>query len=225
MNLIIGIDDAGRGPVIGSMFLGGVLVTPEQEAFLREQNVKDSKLLIHPARVRLSKVIRENSIAYAVVEATAGEIDESVEGNNLNTLEARKMAEVIDFLSVKAKKEKISVVVDCPSTNITAWTQKLVSFVKHPENVSVKCEHKADVNHVAVSAASILAKVAREENVAKIKKDLKIDFGSGYPADPVTKEFLIKHGREVEGKGIIRKTWSTWKNIVGNPREKQKKLF
>ena len=224
MKLHIGIDDAGRGPVIGNMFLGGVLITSEQGAFLKEQNVKDSKLLSHPTRIRLSKIIKENSMAHKVVSATPEEIDSAVETNNLNSLEARKMAEVIDFLKEEAKgKEKIEVVVDCPSINIPAWTEKLVGFIKNSDNLIIKCEHKADVNHVSVSAASILAKVAREENVEKIRKDIKTDFGSGYPADPKTKEFLIKYGEKFSSSGIIRKSWGTWKAIVA--KEKQKKLF
>ncbi|MBU2522704.1 MAG: ribonuclease HII [Nanoarchaeota archaeon] len=224
MNLLLGVDDAGRGPVIGNMFLGGVLIDSEQEAFLKEQNVKDSKLLSHPTRVRLSKIIEKNSIAHKVVSATPEEIDHYVETNSLNTLEAMKMAEVIDFLKKKAGgKNKIEVVVDCPSINISAWTEKLVGFVKNTEGLSIKCEHKADANHISVSAASILAKVAREGNVEDIRKKIKINFGSGYPADPKVKEFLIKHGRKFENSGIIRKSWGTWKAIV--EKNGQKKLF
>jgi ribonuclease HII len=201
------------------------LITSEQGAFLKEQNVKDSKLLSHPTRIRLSKIIKENSMAHKVVSASPEEIDGAVETNNLNALEAKKMAEVIDFLheGAKDKKEKIEVVVDCPSINIPAWTEKLVGFIKNSDNLIIKCEHKADVNHVSVSAASILAKVAREDNVAEIRKDIKTDFGSGYPADPRTKEFLMKYGEKFSSSGIIRKSWGTWKAIAG--KEKQKKLF
>lgn len=227
MKLHIGIDDAGRGPVIGNMFLGGVLINDEQEGILKENKVKDSKLLSHPTRVRLAKIIKENSLAWKVVSATPEEIDKSVETNSLNTLEAIKMAEVITSLMKKAGKEKTEIVVDCPSINIESWTEKLGSFLELPDNVSLKCEHKADVNHISVSAASILAKVEREENVEEIRKKIKVDFGSGYPADPKTKEFLIKHGKEFENSGIIRKSWSTWKSLYGSEtsKQKQKKLF
>ncbi len=74
------------------------------------------------------------------------------------------------------------------------------------------CEHKADVNHLSVSAASILAKVTREEEVEKLKKQYG-DFGSGYPADPKVKEFLKTKGQELKHAGIFRKTWSTWKEL------------
>ena len=224
-DLIIGIDDAGRGPVIGSMFLAGVLVTREQEIFLKGQNVKDSKLLLHPARIRLSRLIEENSIAHKVVEASPEEIDSAVKTSSLNILEARKMAEVIDFLKEEAGSEndKINVIVDCPSVNIPAWTETLASFVKNIKNTCIKCEHKADVNHISVSAASILAKVAREENVEKIKKEIGIDFGSGYPADPKTKAFLDKHWEKFENSGLIRKSWETWNTLM--KKKGQKQLF
>jgi len=218
----LGIDDAGRGPVIGSMFLAGVLATEEQEKLLKSQGAKDSKMLLHTTRIKLAEIIRENSLAHFVIESIPEEIDSFVEsGTNLNTLEAKKAADIIN--KINNKKDKITVVVDCPSTNTKAWREKMITFIEHPENLDIKCEHKADVNHVSVSAASILAKVAREENVAQLKKDLKVDFGSGYPADPITKEFLVERGAKYLKYKIIRETWQTWKDI--GKKAGQNKLF
>lgn len=208
--LTLGIDDAGRGPLIGPMILGGVLATGEQERKLKKENIRDSKDILQGERVRLSKMIKENVEAFKIVKTFPDEIDSS---GNLNTLEAKKMAGVVNALNVgKFRKEKIKVVVDCPSTNVSAWRSKLLSFIEHDENLTVVCEHKADVNHVSVSAASILAKVVREEEVAKIQKKYGA-IGSGYPADPTTKEFLKKHGKEFRDSGIFRKSWNTWKKM------------
>ena len=218
---IIGVDDAGRGPVIGSMFLAGVLVNRAQESFLKKEGVKDSKLLSHHQRIRLSKLIKENSISRHVVKATPEEIDSFVASGLLNTLEAQKMAEVINMLN--NKEDAIQVIVDCPSTNIVAWTNKLIGFITHPDNLRIRCEHKADLNYPAVSAASILAKVAREEEVEKLKKDLKIEFGSGYPADPETQKFLKERGHRYLKHHIIRETWQTWQDLKA--RAEQSKLF
>lgn len=218
--LIIGIDDAGRGPLIGPMILAGVLLTREQENILRESGVKDSKQLLHPARVRLAETIKGNSINSHVVKSYPDEIDMAVESKtNLNTLEAKKAAEIINVLN--GGKEKINVVIDCPSVNTKAWRAVLLRFIANPDNLDIKCEHKADVNHPSVSAASILAKVAREEEVEKIKKQYEKygNIGSGYPSDPVTKTFLKKHGKELENSGIFRKSWATWKTMF----EKSKK--
>lgn len=212
--LLLGIDDAGRGPLIGPMILSGVLIKKEAETRLRKIGAKDSKLLSHSERIRISKLIKNLIIAGKIVQASPAEIDEAVlSGKNLNTLEAKKMAEVINELN--DGKKPIKVIVDCPSVNIKKWQEKLVSFIENPKNLTILCEHKADFNHPVVSAASILAKVAREEEVSKIKKEFAKygDIGSGYPADPITQEFLKKHGKSLKDSGIFRKSWATWKEM------------
>lgn len=232
--LILGIDDAGRGPLIGPMVLAGVLMTKEQESKVKSLGATDSKLLSHPRRVSLSKQIVSNSISHYVVESSADEIDSSITfGTNLNTLEAKEAAEIINSLnSTNLHNEKITVIVDCPSVNTLAWKNTMMSFVNYKNNLDVKCEHKADFKYPVVSAASILAKVRREEAVSEIKKKYG-DIGSGYPSDPATKEFLRSHGKELKDSGIFRKTWATWRNMfpelaLSNPlnsSSKQKKLF
>jgi len=208
--LVLGIDDAGRGPLIGPMILAGVLWNGEIERKLLNEGIKDSKMLEHRERIRLSGLIKGKAISYKIVRAMPHEIDET---ENLNTLEAMKMAEVINGLNIgKVKDEKIKVIVDCPSVNTKSWSETLKSFVQHKDNLDILCEHKADVNHVSVGAASILAKVQREEEVSKIKKEYG-EIGSGYPSDPMTKEFLAKRGKELKDSGIFRKSWSTWKKM------------
>jgi ribonuclease HII len=75
--------------------------------------------------------------------------------------------------------------------------------------------HQADAIYPVVSAASIIAKVRRDELIEELKKELGIDFGSGYPSDPKTKEFLIKWGKKHSGKfpEIVRQSWQTVENI------------
>jgi ribonuclease HII len=91
--------------------------------------------------------------------------------------------------------------------------------------MNFKVEHKCDLNHVECSAASVLAKVTRDEEVEKIKKWIKEDIGSGYPADPVTKEFLKNHIEEYRHLKIFRESWQTVKNHDNNKKIKQKTLF
>jgi len=216
----MGIDDAGRGPLIGPMFLAGVLMTKDQEKSLKSAGITDSKLLTHPTRIKLSRVIKEKSISNFVVMSTPQEIDSSIKkGTNLNTLEAQKTAAIINELNIK--KENIKVIVDCPSVNIKAWTNTLMGYIDYLDNLEISCEHKADFNHACAGAASILAKVAREEEVEKLNKKYG-DFGSGYPSDPKTKDFLRKRGQELSNSGIFRKTWATWKEIY--PEKEQMTL-
>ncbi len=218
---LIGIDDAGRGPLIGPMILAGVLIKKEEEKELKKLGAKDSKLLTHPERIKLGEVIKKRVIKSHIVKASPQEIDEYVlGGKNLNTLEAEKMAEVINTLN-DGKKE-IKVIVDCPSINIKKWRNTLLTFIKNKSNLTVVCEHKADFNHPVVSAASILAKVEREIEVGKLKKEYG-NMGSGYPSDPFTKTFLREQGLRLKDSGIFRKSWATWKEMFPQSEEKEKK--
>ncbi len=224
---LIGIDDAGRGPIIGPMFLAGVLINQEDEKVLKDLGARDSKLIQHRERIKLAVEIKSRVISFNIQESSPKEIDLAVETINLNTLEAKKAAEIINALNTK--KEKIKVIVDCPSVNTETWKKTMIKFITYPENLEIHCEHKADFNHPVVSAASILAKVAREEAVEIIKSQYG-NIGSGYPSDPYTKEFLEKHKNELRNSDIIRKSWATWKNLIGEPIVKkkvtsQKKLF
>ena len=218
--LTLGIDDAGRGPLIGPMILSGVLLNDKQEKELKKSKIADSKTLYHNTRISLSKLIKENSISFKTIKTPATEIDSSLaSGTNLNTLEANKTGEY--QMPTTTKKDRIKVIIDCPSVNINAWKNTLMKFVTNSSNLTVICEHKADINHLSVSAASIIAKVAREDEVSELKKQYG-DFGSGYPSDPKTKEFLKKHGLSMENSGIFRKSWSTWKKLF--PDKKQATL-
>jgi ribonuclease HII len=219
--LIIGIDDAGRGPIIGPMILAGVLIDNSSEGYLKEIGAKDSKIVAHPKRVELSKLIKKACLGYEVALSSPDLIDNSINsGTNLNHLEAIKTAEIINKLN--NNKEKIKVIVDCPSVNTLAWKNTLIDYVKHKENLEIHCEHKADANYPVVSAASIIAKVVREEEVEKIAKKYG-EIGSGYPSDPKTKKFLKERGLEFKDEGIFRKTWETWKKLY--PVNSQSTLF
>ncbi len=221
---IIGVDDAGRGPLIGPMVLAGVLIKTADQDFLKESGVKDSKMLTQEKRLALDELIKSKSLGYKAVLVPPIEIDDAVlSGRNLNNLEAIKCAEVIDSLNTEDMHDKeIKVIVDCPSPNTKAWQAVLISHIKYSKNLKIKCEHKADANHPCVSAASVLAKLAREEAVAEIKSQYG-NIGSGYLTDPVTQAFIKEKSAELENSGIFRKSWSTWTNLVAE--KQQKKLF
>ena len=221
MTLTIGIDDAGRGPLIGPMFLAGVLLDENSLQALKKYNIKESKQLLQNSRIQLSKVIEQISLSYKVVSSSPEEIDKAVNSKmNLNTLEAIKMAEIINFLN--DKKQKTKVIVDCPSINTSKFKSLLISYIENPENLSIKCEHKADENYIEVASASILAKVAREEAVSKLKSQYG-EIGSGYPSDPYTKNFLESKGKQLRNSGIFRKSWSTWTKLFPEDKVDKKK--
>jgi ribonuclease HII len=220
--LILGVDDAGRGPVIGPMILAGCLIDDKVEKELKRLGVKDSKQLTQKRREFLEEKIKELAESFEIAIAYPEEIDSTNKaGVNLNALEAMKMAEVIN--KINKGQGKIKVVVDCPSTGIEKWKDFLKTKIDNLSNLDVVCEHKADVNHVAVSAASILAKCTREIEMTKLKERYGKEIGSGYCSDPLTKTFLKEHRENYEDKGIFRKSWSTWKDACAV--EQQKKLF
>jgi ribonuclease HII len=209
-DLILGIDDAGRGPVIGPMILAGCLLTPEAEKELKKLGVKDSKELSPGKREFLVEKIKERIETFEIVLSTAEEIDENLtRGNNLNNLEAEKTAEIINKINKGYKK--IKVIVDCPSVSIEKWKDLLKTKINNLSNLEISCEHKADRNHVSVSAASILAKSTREKEMDKLREKYGREIGSGYTSDPATITFLEKNAYKHKDSGIFRKTWETWK--------------
>jgi ribonuclease HII len=92
---LIGIDDAGRGPVLGSMFLAGVLIEEEKQEELRQLGAKDSKLLSPATRRKLARKIK-HTYKYYVEKSSPKEIDDC---DNLNNLEAIKSAMIINRIS------------------------------------------------------------------------------------------------------------------------------
>lgn len=213
--LILGIDDAGRGPVIGPMVLAGCLVDEETQREFKKLGVKDSKQLTPKRRAFLADVIREKVENFEVVVVYPDEIESNnTNGTKLNEVEAIACANIIN--KINKGYDKIRVIVDCPSTSINKWKDFLKTKVENLSNLQVVCEHKADVNHISVSAASIIAKDVREKEMAILKEKYGHEIGSGYASDPNTMRFLEKHATKFKDEGLFRKTWITWKNAAAN---------
>lgn len=215
---LLGIDDAGRGPVIGPMILAGVIIDEEDEHKIKTLNAKDSKLLSPLQRRKIAESLKP-TFTHFIAKSFPKQIDDS---SNLNYLEAIKTAQIINHLT-KNLKEKTKAIVDCPSVNIESWSNDVKGLLENPKNIILKCEHKADRDYPIVGAASILAKEQREEEIFKLKQKYKIDFGSGYPADPKTKRFLEKNFDKKEYAPIIRFSWNTIKKL--QKFSNQEKLF
>lgn len=207
----LGIDDAGRGPVIGPMVLAGCLVDEKTEKEFKKIGIKDSKNLTPKRREFLAEKIRKQAETFEIVIISAMKIDQSnYDGIKLNEVEAIACASIIN--KINKGLNKIKVIVDCPSVSLVKWKDFLKTHIKNLSNLEISCEHKADQNHIAVSAASILAKSTREKEMDKLKKVYGTEIGSGYCSDPSTKKFLEKYALKHKDMGIFRKTWITWKN-------------
>ena len=209
--LILGIDDAGRGPVIGPMILAGVLIDEKVRKYFRRIGVTDSKKLTKKRREFFEEKILEKAETFEIVMKYPDEIDgHNGDGIKLNEVEAMQAAEIIN--KINKGFDKIKIIVDCPSVSLVKWADYLKTHVKNLSNLEIVCEHKADENHVVVSAASILAKCMREKEMDKLREEYGTEIGSGYTSDPLTKKFLEKYAIKYKDKGIFRKTWITWKN-------------
>lgn len=213
MVLICGIDEAGRGPVIGPMVIAGVLIEAPDEQKLINLGVKDSKLLTPKQREAMFEDIKNIAKKHKIVVILPPEIDAALQSDelNLNWLEAQKTVEIINQL------EPHKVFIDCPSTNIYAYKEYLMKRILN-KHIDVVAEHKADVSYPVVSAASILAKVTRDREIERIKAQIGADFGSGYPSDPKTQEFMQKNFNKYD---IFRKTWASYKDAFKGKQQRK----
>jgi len=207
---VCGVDDAGRGPVIGPLVVAGIRIEEEKLDRLRSLGVKDSKKLSPEARLKLSIEIPEIVDEYHIVELEAAHLDRVVNHSpkfqRLNLLEARAMAEVIEKLKPHL------VYVDASDTRPERFKNNIL------ENLSFKpkviSEHHADEKYPSVSAASILAKVRRDSRIEELRKEYG-EIGSGYAHDPITVRFLSEYYlMNQDFPPIVRRSWKTLRNIV-----------
>ena len=207
---VCGVDDAGRGPVIGPLVVAGIAVEERKIDGLRMLGVKDSKMLLATARTRMSKEIPGLVDDYHVVEIAVADLDRIVNRapkfQRLNLLEAKAMAEVIE------KMKPDVAYVDSSDTKTERFKNNILDCLSFaPRIVS---EHKADINYPVVSAASIIAKVHRDSRIDEIKQEYG-EVGSGYAHDPVTCRFLRDYYREHgDFPPIVRRSWKTLRTIV-----------
>lgn len=209
MAKVVGIDEAGRGPVIGSMFIGGFMVDEEDLDKVENLGVKDSKKLSDKKRESLAEKLREMGEPF-LKEITASEIDDLREVMTLNEIEIQGFTDVIE------RSDADKIIVDLPEPDGDRFIRKMKKELPAKfENRDFTAEHEADDNFPIVSAASIIAKSARENHVDELKQKYGYDFKSGYPHDSPTIEFLEKY---VEEKGELpketRRSWSTAERIL-----------
>ncbi len=224
MYKVIGIDEAGKGPVIGSMFIGFAIINLEgglkelnsfQDMLKKEVGVRDSKMLTPKRRNEIYQKLKEMfDIKY--VQLTPALIDTNFfRGGKLNQLEIDGIVQILN-----AEKPNL-VIIDA----LTAMPEKFANDIKKHLTFETKIisENKADVKYPIVGAASIVAKELREQELAQIRQNIKLDCGSGYPADPKTKKFLEENWNSQEFDFIFRKSWKTYQNLAG--KSKNKSLF
>lgn len=204
--LVCGVDEAGRGSIIGPLVVAGISVKESKIAQLYEMGVKDSKALTPNARAWLFGEIMEIADSVCIRKVDPVEVDLSVSLNGLNRLEAKVMASVIN--NIRADE----VYVDCCDINPERYRDYIGQYL----NCSPKVHsmHHADAINVVVSAASIVAKITRDQEVQQIRNRYP-SIGSGYPADDRTMRFIrrwvAKNGVAPE---FARKSWKPLKLML-----------
>lgn len=215
-----GVDEAGRGAVIGPMVVAGVSFREKEMRELERIGVRDSKELSKKKRARkYGQIVGiAKSICICIVQTT--EIDNHVSYNRLNHLEALAMAQVIDNINADR------IFVDCCDVNQEKFKANILSNLKRRVRVrkgklDIFSFHHADSLHLAVSAASIVAKVIREEQLGNIKR-IHQGIGSGYPSDKKTAGFIKSWIDEVGvPPPFVRNSWSPVKKLLRERQQRQ----
>jgi ribonuclease HII len=200
--LLMGVDEAGKGPVIGSMFVAGLVIDEEALFYLAALGVRDSKQLHALRREQLCDKILELAKDYHILEVSPRMIDELRQVMTMNEVMVRSHAHVVRCLHADRA------FLDAADVDEARFAERV--RMESSTKMDLIAEHKADRKHLVVSAASILAKVKRDESIKNLERINNCTMGSGYPNDPKTIEFLQGWLRE---KGnlppFVRSTWAT----------------
>jgi len=201
---ICGIDDAGRGSMLGPLVIAGISIDKKKIRKLSGLGVKDSKKLTPKRREELYKKIISVVDSYYVSRISPKSIDTSVAKHGLNHLEAKYLAKVVTKL-----KPDTSYVDSC-DVNPTRFGKEISRLSK---NKKIKSYHHADSRFIVVSAASILAKVTRDKAIAHLRK--YHDLGSGYPSDSKTIKFVTQYYKTQKTiPKFVRKSWKPTQKII-----------
>lgn len=198
-----GVDEAGRGPVLGSMFVACVRADPTT----LPDGIDDSKRLTPPRRESLAAALNaDDRISVAVEAVTADEIDDPE--TDLNALTIDAAARAIDRVAANG----LSGVVDACDTDVARFGRRVAAATS--TEASIEARHRADEQYTLVGAASVVAKVARDAHI----DDLAAEYGplgSGYPGDPNTRKFLREY---VDEHGVLppfaRASWKTSRDVL-----------
>lgn len=206
----LGLDEAGRGPVLGPMVVAGIVIPEKKEKIIERMGVKDSKRVTPKRRAVLYRKLTK-MFEYETVEISAKDIDIlRAKGVNLNQIEKLAM------MRIMAKLKADRIIIDSLDIKEGRLEDEMQNFVG--EGCEVIAEHKADDKYLVVGAASIIAKTRRDEIIGQINKEYikstgdKNGIGSGYPSDPTTKNFL-KNYKYDEMPDFVRRSWGTVQRI------------
>lgn len=202
---VAGVDEAGRGCAIGPLVIAAVLFEKESIPLLKELGVKDSKKLSPKKREKLSIEIKKHALDYRIFEIPPKVIDKVVFRSQplrrLNYLETMIMAKLIRELKPDIAH------MDTPDVDNQRCAEQVKSVIRY--SVEVICEPRADAKYTSVGAASILAKVTRDQRIKELQ-EIHGDFNSGYASDRKTQDFIEEYfSNNKECPDFMRASWAT----------------
>ena len=237
--MLVGIDEAGRGPVLGPLVIGICCIPEEKESLLVEAGVKDSKDLT-PARRReieawFNQGKEEHGWYGTTVTLPAETIDLALQGKGLNWLEVDGFRQALETLP---SKENVQIFADACDVNAQRFTQRILADLPQwpwPES-RMTSEHKADTRYPVVAMASILAKEERDRSITAMATRVGFNVGSGYPSDPNTKaalgDLILQSAIDEDvrwGWATVERFWSVHRQgdvpMRGQQRTVQQRLF
>ncbi len=212
--LTLGIDEAGRGPAIGPMVMAAVAIDSRNAAVLTRKGLCDSKTYgagedAHQVRCELAVEIRKRAVFVATIEVEHTEIDERVMRNELNVLERELAVRLVE------QAPKCDKIIADGQRMLAPLCARFEGFESHD---------RAEEKHASVAAASVIAKVLRDERFARIKQRYEDEFGpiagGGY-ANAATRKWLrayVERHRKLPDEA--RRSWPYpyVEDLIGNQR-------
>ncbi len=209
--LVIGIDEAGRGPIIGDMIIAFTVARLQDVVELEKIGVRDSKELKPLTRIMLFRKIMRILYMYLTMNIPPLLID----SHNLNKLTMKKILqglELIFKIIPQNAYDSIHIFID-EVKGTSRFLEKEIHTLIHGKPVDFVMEEDADKKYPIVSAASIIAKYQRDLVLKPISL-LYGEIGSGYPSDPRTRKWLENTSRALRDPPLfIRRSWTTLKDI------------
>jgi len=214
---VLGLDEAGRGSLIGPLVVGGFLVPEERLSELPALGVRDSKLLSAARREEIYRSLSSVGRAFRIA-ADPAEVDRSVRHRGLNRLELRLFSRLV------ARARPRTVFADACDPVASRFAAQLGALAG--EDVEVRASHHADRDIPVVGAASIVAKVERDRAIARLARRLDAPIGSGYPSDRRTVEYV----RQLLASGTpappwLRQSWRTTERLKRETRARRLESF
>lgn len=203
--LICGVDEAGRGSMLGPLVIAGICMQEDRLDDLVDLGVRDSKRHSAASREYLYSSITEMADDYCIVHVPPRSVDASVRRRGLNNLEAKYMARVV------SKLEPDVTYVDSCDVNPARFGERISSRLSR--DCRIMSYHHADSTFVIVSAASILAKVVRDRAIGRLRRNHAV--GSGYPSDRNAVMFLrTYYAKNGTVPSFMRKSWKPVRRLL-----------